>query len=92
MRLDLNLEKGRIREESVSQELKIKETETKIEQEVGALRPAAGAGQVPDAAMADGRVYRLRGLCCSVRGGYSCRESKEVIGPSYDRTLTIPSD
>lgn len=38
VRLDLNLEKGRIREESVGQELKIKETETKIEQEVAALR------------------------------------------------------
>jgi len=37
VRLDLNLEKGRIREEAVSQELKIKETETKIEQEVAAL-------------------------------------------------------
>lgn len=38
VRLDLNLEKGRIREESVSQELKIKETETKIGEEVAALR------------------------------------------------------
>ncbi|GKT63174.1 hypothetical protein ColTof4_05236 [Colletotrichum tofieldiae] len=38
VRLDLNLEKGRIREEAVGQELKIKETETKIEQEVAALR------------------------------------------------------
>ncbi|RYP65301.1 hypothetical protein DL771_008370 [Monosporascus sp. 5C6A] len=38
VRLDLNLEKGRIREETVSQELKIKETETKIEQELAALR------------------------------------------------------
>ncbi|KAK7748407.1 Protein fmp32, mitochondrial [Diatrype stigma] len=38
VRLDLNLEKGRIREEAVSQELKIKETETKIEQELAALR------------------------------------------------------
>ncbi|OAA71350.1 glyoxylate reductase [Cordyceps fumosorosea ARSEF 2679] len=38
VRLDLNLEKGRIREEALSQELKIKETETKIEQEVAALR------------------------------------------------------
>ncbi|KAI1336913.1 DUF1640-domain-containing protein [Xylariaceae sp. FL0016] len=37
-RLDLNLEKGRIREEAVNQELKIKETETKIEQEVAALK------------------------------------------------------
>ncbi|OAA38642.1 hypothetical protein NOR_06670 [Metarhizium rileyi] len=38
VRLDLNLEKGRIREEAVGQELKIKETETKIEQEVALLR------------------------------------------------------
>ncbi|KND92190.1 putative 2-hydroxyacid dehydrogenase UNK4.10 [Tolypocladium ophioglossoides CBS 100239] len=38
VRLDLNLEKGRIREEAVGQELKSKETETKIEQEVAALR------------------------------------------------------
>lgn len=38
VRLDLNLEKGRIREEAVGQELKIKETETKIEQEVAMLR------------------------------------------------------
>lgn len=38
VRLDLNLEKGRIREEAVGQELKVKETETKIEQEVAALR------------------------------------------------------
>lgn len=37
VRLDLNLEKGRIREEAVSQELKVKETEAKIEQEVAAL-------------------------------------------------------
>ena len=38
MRLDLNLEKGRIREEAKGQELKIKETETRIEQEVAGLR------------------------------------------------------
>lgn len=38
VRLDLNLEKGRIREESLGQELKVKETETRIEQEVAALR------------------------------------------------------
>ncbi|KAK5112975.1 hypothetical protein LTR62_003797 [Meristemomyces frigidus] len=38
VRLDLNLEKGRIREEANSQELKIKETETRIEQESAALR------------------------------------------------------
>ena len=38
VRLDLNLEKGRIREEANSQDLKIKETETRIEQETAALR------------------------------------------------------
>ena len=39
VRLDLNLEKGRIREEEAnSQELKIKEVETRIEQETAALR------------------------------------------------------
>lgn len=38
VRLDLNLEKGRIREEASSQDMKIKETETRIEQEVATLR------------------------------------------------------
>jgi hypothetical protein len=38
VRLDLNLEKGRIREEAVGQELKIKEAESRIEQEVATLR------------------------------------------------------
>ena len=38
VRLDLNLEKGRIREEAKAQELKVKETESRIEQEVLGLR------------------------------------------------------
>lgn len=38
VRLDLNLEKGRIREEANVQELKLKETETRIEQETAVLR------------------------------------------------------
>ncbi|OSD03037.1 DUF1640-domain-containing protein [Trametes coccinea BRFM310] len=38
VRLDLNLEKGRMREESSKQELKIKEVDTRIEQEIAALR------------------------------------------------------
>lgn len=38
VRLDLNLEKGRMREEQGNQELRIKETETRIEQEVAGLR------------------------------------------------------
>jgi len=38
VRLDLNLEKGRIREEALGQELKMKETEAKIEQEVALMK------------------------------------------------------
>lgn len=38
VKLDLNLEKGRIREESSIHELKVKETDTRIEKEVGDLR------------------------------------------------------
>ncbi|KAL1881051.1 Protein fmp32, mitochondrial [Paecilomyces lecythidis] len=37
VRLDLNLEKGRIREEANGQEMRIKETETRIEQEVAGV-------------------------------------------------------
>lgn len=40
VRLDLNLEKGRMREESSGQELKIKEVDTRIEQEIANLRTA----------------------------------------------------
>ena len=38
VRLDLNLEKGRIREEAGAQEMKLTETETRIEQEVAVIR------------------------------------------------------
>lgn len=38
VRLDLNLEKGRMREEASGQELKIKEVDTRIEQEIANLR------------------------------------------------------
>ncbi|OZJ02970.1 hypothetical protein BZG36_04513 [Bifiguratus adelaidae] len=38
VRLDLNLEKGRIRDEASAQELKIKETDTRIESEIAGLR------------------------------------------------------
>ncbi|KAI0343170.1 DUF1640-domain-containing protein [Trametopsis cervina] len=40
VRLDLNLEKGRMREQSSGQELKIKEVDTRIEQEIANLRTA----------------------------------------------------
>ncbi len=38
VRLDLNLEKGRIRDEASVQEIKIKETDTRIESEISNLR------------------------------------------------------
>ncbi len=38
MRLDLNLEKGRIRDESAVHALKIKEVDTRIESEIAGLR------------------------------------------------------
>ena len=38
MRLDLSLEKGRVREEGKGMEIRIRETEARIEQEVAGLR------------------------------------------------------
>jgi len=45
VRLDLNLEKGRMREEASGQELKIKEVETRIEREIAELRTAIQASK-----------------------------------------------
>ncbi|KAL6304524.1 hypothetical protein BKA93DRAFT_732954 [Sparassis latifolia] len=45
VRLDLNLEKGRMREENSKQELKIKEVDTRIEQEIAALRTSIQASK-----------------------------------------------
>ncbi|KAG1049021.1 hypothetical protein G6F43_008626 [Rhizopus delemar] len=38
VRLDLNLEKGRVRDEASAQEIKMKETDTRIESEISGLR------------------------------------------------------
>lgn len=46
VRLDLNLEKGRIREEATKQELKMKEVDTRIEQEIAGLRAAIQSSKV----------------------------------------------
>lgn len=46
VRLDLNLEKGRMREESSGQELKVKEVGTRIEQEIAGLKTAIQASKV----------------------------------------------
>ena len=46
VRLDLNLEKGRMREASSGQELKIKEVDTRIEKEIADLRTSIQASKV----------------------------------------------
>jgi hypothetical protein len=46
VRLDLNLEKGRMREDVGGQELKIKEVDARIEQEIANLRTAIQASKV----------------------------------------------
>ncbi|KAK0453990.1 uncharacterized protein EV420DRAFT_1556153 [Desarmillaria tabescens] len=45
VRLDLNLEKGRLREDSAGQVLKIREVDTRIEQEIASLRTAIQASK-----------------------------------------------
>ncbi len=51
VRLDLNLEKGRIREEAGKQELKMKEVDTRIEQEIAGLRAAIQLSKVGDSSL-----------------------------------------
>lgn len=48
VRLDLNLEKGRMREDVGGQELKIKEVDARIEQEIANLRTSIQASKVRD--------------------------------------------
>jgi hypothetical protein len=54
VRLDLNLEKGRIRDESSQQELKIKEVDTRIESEIAGLRT-----QIEQASWVKRTAYRV---------------------------------
>jgi hypothetical protein len=60
VRLDLNLEKGRMREESSGQELKIKEVDTRIEQEIAGLRTAIQASKVGRVLTSPVQLCRLR--------------------------------
>ncbi|GJJ11408.1 hypothetical protein Clacol_005641 [Clathrus columnatus] len=46
VRLDLNLEKGRMRDEASAQELKIREVDTRIESEIANLRTTIQASKV----------------------------------------------
>ena len=59
VRLDLNLEKGRLREESSGQELKIKEVDTRIEQEIAGLRINIQASKVRTRVVFMGQVLTV---------------------------------
>jgi hypothetical protein len=61
VRLDLNLEKGRMRDESSGQELKIKEVDTRIEQEIANLRTTIQQSKVGFRTL----LFRLRDFGCS---------------------------
>ena len=70
VRLDLNLEKGRMREETSKQELKIKEVDTRIEQEIAALRTSIQVSKVRAAdcmsllkSSSDGTLVHRRRRC-----------------------------
>ena len=64
VRLDLNLEKGRMREEQSGQELKIKEVDTRIEQEIAALRTSIQASKVCFYRVTLSRMLMMRRMCC----------------------------
>jgi len=91
VRLDLNLEKGRMREESSRQELKIKEVDTRIEQEIAGLRTAMQASKVSTEHRMDLRVALQSHL--TRRSGHnftiSCRIWSVNSYPSRDLHLTI---
>jgi len=85
VRLDLNLEKGRMRQESSEQELKIKEVDTRIEQEIAGLRTAIQASR-----------RSLPVLLCSGRlpTGYDvaiyCRIRYDFVWFLYWRVADLP--
>lgn len=60
VRLDLNLEKGRIRDEASLHELKIKEVDTRIESEIAGLRTQIQGAKV-------GPLPAVSSLCAGVR-------------------------
>ena len=64
VRLDLNLEKGRMREEQSGQELKIKEVDTRIEQEIAALRTSIQASKVRFYRVTLSRMLMVRCMRC----------------------------
>lgn len=62
VRLDLNLEKGRIRDEASGQEIKIKETDTRIESEIAGLRTQMEAIKFQILQYMVGKYHRISSL------------------------------
>lgn len=93
VRLDLNLEKGRMREQSSGQELKIKEVDTRIEQEIAALRTSIQSSKVclstpshtriPDKAV----FRRLRCSTWSVSSPVAPRYLWRICGSVYEQVV-----
>jgi hypothetical protein len=91
VRLDLNLEKGRMREESSRQELKIKEVDTRIEQEIAGLRTAMQASKVNTKHRMNLRAALRSHLTCRPGHNFTipCRIWSVNSCPSRDLHLTI---
>ena len=94
VRLDLNLEKGRIRDEASMQELKMKEVDTRIEQEIAGLRAAIQSSKVGDYLLGYGElthdlgIRRRRsstwlGLVRCVFGSVRCDQLTGCIGSDW---------
>lgn len=81
VRLDLNLEKGRIRDESSQQELKIKEVDTRIESEIAGLRT-----QIEQA-----KFSILQYLVGVATGAGALLVSLQICSNAMTKSDTIPS-
>ncbi|KAH0836563.1 mitochondrial protein [Lanmaoa asiatica] len=75
VRLDLNLEKGRMREESSGQELKIKEVDTRIEQEIANIRTAIQASKATTLQYLVG--FGIDGMFCTADGVHAIQGLSE---------------
>ena len=88
VRLDLNLEKGRIRDEAATQELKVRATEERIEQEIAGLRTQMETIKLQTLQYMIGTITGagalILGKGCSF---YLTRKGKLVPSDSTDRCL-----
>jgi hypothetical protein len=85
VRLDLNLEKGRIRDEASKQEVKMKEVDTRIEQEIAGLRAAIQSSKVGRFSLLHRECRRIipaLGNDTAVPGGVRCVLSCDRLSPA----------